>query len=267
MRTIAVANRKGGVGKSTISVHIAAGLATRGHNVLLIDTDPQGHAGYSLGVDQEPGLFNLLVDKMQFQDVLKVVPPSRFSVPDNPSAGRLFLLPGDQKTTVIPLLEKNPFALHTRLQEVRDVFNYVILDTAPTATMFDGSVYMAAGAFLYVTELEALSFDGLNQGLEQIREFSQTRANQKLPENHLLGILPNRFRRGTENHENNLKIVQNSFGELVWDPIPLRTLISESANYRQALYSYAPTSREASIMWKLTLKFEKAVAKWQEGMA
>jgi chromosome partitioning protein len=263
MRTIAVANRKGGVGKSTISVHIAAGLATRGYNVLLIDTDPQGHAGYSLGVDPEPGLFTLMVDRKKFQEVVKPIPPSRFAVPDNPANGRLFILPSDERTTVVPLLEKSPFAFHARLQEVQDIFDYVILDTAPTATMFDGSVYMAAGAFLYVTELEALSFDGLNQGIEQIREFSQPRAAQNLPANYLLGILPNRYRRGTENHENNLKMLQQTFGETVWNPIPLRTLISESANFRRALYSYAPTSREANMMWNLTLTFEKAVAKWQ----
>lgn len=262
MKTIAVANRKGGVGKSTIAVHIAAGLATKGYNVLLIDTDPQGHAGYSLGVDPQPGLFNLMVERNEFKDVIRPIAPSRFSVPDNPSVGKLFLLPSDEKTTVVPLLEKNPFAFHYRLQEIDTLFHYAIIDTAPTATMFDGSVYMAAGAFLYVTECEALSFDGLNQGVRQIQEFSKARASEQLPQTYLLGILPNRFRKGTDNHEHNLTVVRQAFGDKVWSPLPLRTLISEATNFKQAVFAYAPTSREARIFWGLTNKFEEAIKQW-----
>lgn len=263
MRIIAVANRKGGVGKSTISVHIATGLATKGHNVLLVDTDPQGHAGYSLGVAPQPGLFNLLVDKKDFQDVLRPVPSQAFSVPDNPARGRLFVLPSDEKTGVIPLLEKNPFAFSMRLEEVQQIFDYVIVDTAPTTTMFDGAVYMAAKGFVYVTECEALSFDGLKRGLDQIREFEGRRSDYHLPPNHILGIVPNKFRAKTENHERNLQYVRDSFGGLVWDAIPLRTVFSEATNFKQAVFAYAPTSYEASIMWGLVERFEKEVSTWE----
>ncbi|MEO1442086.1 MAG: hypothetical protein AAFV33_16935, partial [Chloroflexota bacterium] len=60
----------------------------------------------------------------------------------------------------------------------------------------------------------------------------------------------------------NLNTIKEAFGEAVWDPVPLRTMISEATNFRQALYAYAPTSREAQMMWKLTNKFEKAVVEW-----
>ena len=129
--------------------------------------------------------------------------------------------------------------------------------------MFDGSVYMAAGAFLYVTECEALSFDGLNQGLKQIRDFNQTRVDENIERSHLLGIVPNRFRRGTENHEHNLKVAKEAFGRRCGHPIPLRTLISESTNFRQALYAYAPSSKEAKMMWRLVTRFEEAVTAWE----
>lgn len=262
MRSIAIANRKGGVGKSTVSVHIAAGLATKGYNVLLVDTDPQGHAGLSLGIKPQPGLFNWLVEKRDVREVVKSVPASSFSVPDNPSAGRLFVLPSDERTGVIPMLEKNPFAFHNQLEAVSNAFHYIIIDTAPTATMFDGAVYMAAGAFLYVTECEALSFDGLNRGLQQIREFGVQRQDQMMPVNHVLGIVPNKFRRGTDNHVINLDTVKKSFGDLVWEPLPLRTVISEATNFRQAVFSYAPTSREAQILWRLVTRFERGVEAW-----
>ena len=84
----------------------------------------KGTGGYSLGVDPKPGLFNLMVEDKPFKDVLQPVSAKRFSVPDNPSAGRLFVLPSDDKTTVIPLLEQNPFAFRTRLQEVGGFFRF-----------------------------------------------------------------------------------------------------------------------------------------------
>ncbi|MDZ4671145.1 MAG: ParA family protein [Phototrophicales bacterium] len=263
MRIVAIANRKGGVGKSTVSVHIATGLASKGHNVLLVDTDPQGHAGYSLGIAPQPGLFNLLVDKKDFQDVLRPVPASAFSVPDHPASGRLFVLPSDEKTGVIPLLEKNPFAFLSRLDELQKAFDYVIIDTAPTTTMFDGAVYMAARAFVYVTECEALSFDGLKRGLDQIREFEGRRADYNLPPNRILGIIPNKFRAKTENHERNLRYVQDAFSGLVWDAIPLRTVFSEATNFKQAVFAYAPTSYEAKVMWALVERFEKEILAWE----
>lgn len=263
MNTIAVANRKGGVGKSTVTVHLAAGLATRGQRVLLVDTDPQGHGGYSLGVASEPGVFNLLVERKPFQEVLRPVDPAHFAVPDAPATGQLFILPSDEKTGVIPMLEKNPFAFLHRLQEVAEHFDTLLIDTAPTATMFDGSVYMAAQAFLYVTECEALSFDGLEKGLAQIGEFTPQRADHNLPRNHILGIVPNKFRRNTDNHAHNLRAMQEAFGELVWTPLPLRTVISEASNYQQAIFAYAPSSPEARLFWRLVDEFEEAIQLWQ----
>ena len=184
-------------------------------------------------------------------------------MPDNPARGRLFVLPSDERTGVIPMLEKNPFAFLNRLEEVSTVFDYCIIDTAPTTTMFDGAVYMAAQAFLYVTECEALSFDGLKRGLDQIHEFAPQRKNYSLPENHILGIIPNKFRQSTENHRRNLELVTRAFGHLVWEAIPLRTILSEATNFKQAVFAYAPSSLEAEIMWRLVDQFEEAVQQWQ----
>src|SRR5260221_95165 len=103
MKVVAVANRKGGVGKSTTSVHIAGALAARGHKVLLVDTDPQGHAGVCLGIRKEPGLYNLIVEKADFQDVIRPVSPESLMPEDKPPLGRLLVLPGDEKSQVIPM--------------------------------------------------------------------------------------------------------------------------------------------------------------------
>src|SRR5690606_21336469 len=96
-RTIAVTNEKGGVGKSTMAAHIAAGLSLRGRTVLLIDTDPQGHLARLFGMDAEDGLYRLIVEKAGWGDVVREVPEAAYrpaSLADRQAGGGLYLLPG-----------------------------------------------------------------------------------------------------------------------------------------------------------------------------
>jgi chromosome partitioning protein len=259
MLTIAVANRKGGVGKSTVAGHLAGELARRGHKVLLADTDPQGHAGLMVGVPKDEGLYNLLVDNFDWQDVLRPVQPLSISPADEPPAGALYVLPSDRKTQIIASLEPDAMLLANRLEEIEDLFDYVILDTAPTVTTLDSTVYMAAKAFLYVTECERLSLDGLANGLKQVQEFARQRANPR----QVLGIIPNKLRQKTNNHLANLESVQERFNDLVWEAIPQVTALSEASNFGKLIFSYRPGSEAANIMQKLADRFEERVAVWQ----
>lgn len=260
---IAVANRKGGVGKTTISTHIAAGIAAGGANVLVIDCDAQGHACLCLGYPKkEPGLWNLIVEDSDFQDVVRVVNTEVYSTEDVPAKGRLFVLPGNERTSIIPMAQKNPNRLAERLEEIDHAFDYIIFDTGPTTTMFDGSVYLATDALLYVTECEHLSFDGLQTGLGQVKEFESQRRAFSMAPNHVLGIVPNKLKENTRNHRDNFIEVTARFGDLVWEPVPARTSLSLATSYGRTIFSYAPTSDAATIMWNLVKKFEEAVQAW-----
>lgn len=197
MKTIAIINRKGGVGKSTVATHLAGALACAGSRVLLIDTDPQGNAAIMLGLRKGAGLYNLLVDSADFQDVCHIAPSSAIAPGYSTISGELRVLPSDEKTQVIPLLVKNPFALAQRLDEIAEAFDYVIIDTAPTITMFDGAVMLAADAVLYVTECEKLSLEGLQSGLRELREAIPQRQGYQIPPIHILGIVPNKLRENT----------------------------------------------------------------------
>lgn len=263
MKIVAIANRKGGVGKSTVATHLAGALARRGQNVLLIDTDPQGHAGLCLGIRKESGLFRLLVDNADFEEVLRPIDAHNIIAADDQPMGYLFALPSDEKTQVIPMLQKNPFAFVQRLEEVDRMFDWVIMDTAPTVTMFDGAVYLAAQAFLYVTECEKLSLDGLANGLKQIREFAPQRQGYQMAEARVLGIVPNKLREKTQNHAANLVAVRERFPDLCWEPIPQRTALAEATNFGKLIWAYAPTSDAARAMDRLALQFEQAVTAWQ----
>ena len=78
MITLAILNEKGGVGKTTLAVTVAAGLAARGRRVLLIDADAQGHATRALGLAKYPGLYELLVREADYQDALRAVPSAKY---------------------------------------------------------------------------------------------------------------------------------------------------------------------------------------------
>lgn len=258
MKVIAVTNRKGGVGKSTISTHLAAGLAIRGYKVLLGDTDPQGHAARLVGLDDDDGLYRLLVEEAPIQDVIVPVPLDAYGLE---SKGRLFLLPSGERTGALSALVKDPFLFGDRLAEVDKVFDLVILDTAPTTSMFDSSIYLAANGFIYVTQCEALSFDGINKGIDQIRRFNRKRVENGLPGNDVLGIIPNLMRAGTVNHRTNLEALAGAFPDLVWTPVTTQTKFSEASTFQQLVYVYSPQSGAAQDMWRIVDRAEKAL--WQ----
>ena len=83
-KVITVSNRKGGVAKTTTTVTLGHGLALRGKSVLLVDVDPQGHVAPSLGLEQEPGLFDLLVARVSLRNVTRQARPDLWVVPGNP---------------------------------------------------------------------------------------------------------------------------------------------------------------------------------------
>lgn len=265
MKTIAITNEKGGVGKSTTAMHIAAGLAIHGMRVCVVDTDPQGHAARLVGLAEEDGLYNLLVENADWQDVLRFVPPERYSTPDQPPTGKMFLLPSSTRTSALPVLVEDPFLLDERLDELGEGFDFdvCILDTAPTASMFDSSIYYAADAFIYVTVCEALAFDGIRKSLAKIDRFGLRRQRQGQDGNRLLGILPNMFRARTWNHRTNLETLAEAFPGLVWKPVAERTKWTEASNYGLLVFAYAPTSGEALDAWEMVDQAEGAIAAWQ----
>lgn len=265
MLVLSIANMKGGTGKSTVATHIAAGLAMRGRKVLVLDTDPQGHAATLLGLPKEDGLYQMIVEKANLTDIIRPVSPDVFSPPRAKPSGHLFLLPSSHKTHVIPFLEQDPFLFGDRLEEMADLFGFdvVMIDTAPTASMFDASVYLATDGFIYVTECEMLSFDGIREGLAQISRFGKKREARGDIPNRVLGIVPNKVRLSTLNHRHNIAKLHEAFPGMVWDAVAQRTVWTEASNYGQLVYAYAPSGGAADDAWKLVTQTEKVISEWQ----
>jgi chromosome partitioning protein len=255
---IAVTNRKGGVGKSTVSTHLAAGLATRGYQVAIVDTDSQGHAALMLGMPDENGLYNVMIDKQPMEAALRLVPQEQYSTPDDPARGNLWLLPSSDKTFQIPdRLEPDETFLFVALMDALGEglnLDYIIIDTNPTLSLLDGAIWMAVDGYLYVTECSRLSFDGVNRAIEQLQRFSAQRKKFLHRDSRVLGIIPNKMRMDTKLHRYNVEKLGEGYPGLVWTPMRLRIAWEEATNNQELMYTYSPGGQEADDAWAIVTR-------------
>lgn len=262
MKTICLLNEKGGVGKTTLTTHIAAGLAIRGCRVVLVDADPQGHATFALGLREEPGLYELLVRDAAFKDVLRYVPPQNYGVPGEAVAGQLFVVPSNVETRNIANSISDSFKVKQTLAQLEDAIDVVIFDTSPTPSLLHGSIYMATDGIIYPTTCEILSFDGLAKSMVHRQQAQVARLHFGLHEIALMGIVPTMYRSNTLEHKENLRSLRERFGKLVWDPLPQRTIWAEAVNARRPVFSFAPESKSARDAWKLVDRVEGVLHRW-----
>ncbi|WP_119073117.1 ParA family protein [Aggregatilinea lenta] len=252
MKILTFGNQKGGVGKTTGAVTVAAGLATRGHSVLLVDAEEQGHATVSLGVRQNPALYDLLVKGAPWRDVLHAVEPERYG-----GAGprtNLYLIGSNVDTRKIATNVDSAWILAERLSELavvgkngRPFFDYVIIDTAPTPGDLHALIYLATDYLLCPTELEYLSLDGVRETLLRIRAV-RAAYNKEL---NLAGIIPNKFRAVSIEHRRNLEELNLHYPGQVWNPIPQSVVWSEAPYYGVPVFAYVPNHDAAGHAWEL----------------
>jgi len=267
MKIIAVTNRKGGVGKSTMSTHIAAGLALSGLNVGIVDTDSQGHAGLMLGQADENGLYAALIEKKPMEQVARLIPQERY-VPEGSqyAGGNLWLLPSSDRTYRIPyeLQQDENFLFLETLEQFAEwgKLDVILIDTNPTLSLFDGAVWLAADGYIYVTECERLSIDGIQGAIEQMTRINRQRAKYLNRESKILGIIPNKMRPSTTVHRMNISAIAEAYPGLVWTPVTLRTAWVEAANLQEMIYRYAPAGQEARDAWAIVNKTGEALGGW-----
>lgn len=257
MKVVTLLNEKGGVGKTTLATHLAAGLAVRGHRVVLVDADPQGSATFAMGFEYEPGFYNLLVRNAPFKDVLRFVSPEVYEPPDLGVKGQLFLLPSNVETRNIATSINDALAVVRRLSELNDIVDYVVFDTSPTPSLLHGAIYLATDAILYPTTCEALSIQGLLNSFEHRRLSDVYRQQQGLKPILSMGIVPIMFRHNTLEHQDNLKELHETYGEQVWSPIAQSTIWTEASRIGRMVWVNAPESRAARDGFTLIDQFRK----------
>jgi len=231
---IAIANQKGGVGKTTLAVHGAAYLARHGQRVILIDADTQANASsWILGqIPDRSALYDLLVRERTLADVLRRVN----------GAWQIGFLPGSAATagamTVLETLRR-PFDTLTRaLAPLARVADTVLVDMPPSRASGFLELLYAADRVLIPTQLERHSLEGV---------VFMAQACHDLHEQHgrgprLLGIVPNMLDRRTLLHHRQARQLVESFGSAVWPPIPRMIAIAETASTGRVVFDSAPGS-------------------------
>ena len=238
-RVIAVANQKGGVGKSTTAVSLGAALAELGKRVLVVDLDPQGNASTGLGIRHE-------AREVTVYDVLAAEAPIEGAIVQTPLEN-LFAIPStiDLAGAEIELVSQFSRELRLRkaLEPLRDdAFDFILLDCPPSLGLLTVNALAAAEELIVPIQCEYYALEGLGQLLRNVRLVQQN-VNQQL---RLTGIVMTMFDPRTKLSEQVVAEVRRYFGDRVYDTIIPRTVrLSEAPGFGLPITVYDPRSRGA----------------------
>lgn len=236
---IAIANQKGGVGKTTTAINLAAGLAELGGKVLLVDLDPQGNASTGLGITAEQRkitTYDLILDDAPLQDAIL---PTAFK--------NLSICPAnsDLSSADMELVsnEKRSFLLHDAIrQPAMDAyaFDFILIDCPPSLSLLTVNAMVACHSVLVPLQSEFFALEGLSQLMLTIREVRQT-ANPNL---RIEGVLLTMY----DGRNNLSQLVEadarKNLGELVFKTmIPRNVRVSEAPSYAMPVLNYDPQSK------------------------
>jgi chromosome partitioning protein len=248
MKVITLLNEKGGVGKTTLSVNIAAGLAIRGKRVILLDTDMQANATIAFGLPKEPAFYDFIKRGAKLSDVVRAIPPDRINV-EGIVSGNLWMIPGNDENMQLPMAVSDPNILLEKLVGLQDVVDYVVIDTAPSQTMFHIAVYVATDYIMYPTKLEEWSIMGVHEAWARRLAANSVRETHGLQPIEVIGIQPTIASMNTVLHQHILKKLHEQYGDLVLPPISKRTVWAEAASMYCAVFAYEPNSKALQDAW------------------
>lgn len=247
MRKIAISLTKGGVGKTTTAVNLAAGLALAGSRVLLIDTDAQGQASYMLGLQPKAGLAQLMTEEMEPDEAIVE------------ARAALWLLAGGEALAgawrwIARKESGGEQTLAEALAPLDGRYDYVILDTPPGWGAMTANVLFYAHEVLAPVSLEVLTLKGLVQFQGRLKAVQR---HQDITLDH---VLPTFFDRRVKKSVEILEQLQAYCGQQLCPPIRYNVRLSEAAGYGQTIYEYAPRCRGAEDYRRLTERIARSAS-------
>lgn len=241
-KIIALVNQKGGVGKTTSSINLAASLGVLKKRVLLVDLDPQGNSTTGIGIDKaeiKKSVYDLLIDNAEINDVIiKTKFKNLYALPATINlAGADFELM--EKSRLEPGFVKGG-QLKKHLSQAKDLFDYIIIDCPPSLGILTTNALTASDSVIIPVQCEFFALEGIMQLLNTIM-LAQKSLNPTLDiEGVLLTMLDNRTNLGLEVVED----IKSYFKERVYDTIiPRLVRLSEAPSHGKPILAYDPHSR------------------------
>ncbi|WP_278848286.1 ParA family protein [Leuconostoc lactis] len=239
---IALANQKGGVGKTTTSVNLGAALAQAGQRVLLVDIDAQGNATSGSGIDKselERDSYDVIVDGAPLHEV--IVPTDNYDlVPATIQLSGAEIELADKK--------EREYRLKVALATVADDYDFILIDNPPALGLLTVNAFTAADAILIPVQTEFYALEGLGQLLNTIELVRQ----QFNPDLDIAGILLTMYDGRTNLAKQVAEEVRNYFGDKVYETVIPRTVrLSEAPSYGQAIIDFDPRSVGAQVYTEL----------------
>jgi len=240
-KIIAVANQKGGVGKTTTTINLSAALAEAGFRVLVVDLDPQGNASTGLGieqVDREYTTYELLLEDIDLRDVIQASKVEDLSI-----------IPAtvDLSSADLELIsnEKRSFLLHDALRQTKMdeyEFDFILIDCPPSLNLLTVNAMIASHSVLVPLQSEFFALEGLSQLMLTIREVRQS-GNKDL---RIEGVVLTMYDKRNNLSQQVEQDARDNLGDLVFETvIPRNVRLSEAPSFAMPVLSYDSTSKGA----------------------
>jgi chromosome partitioning protein len=234
-QVIAIANQKGGVGKTTTTINLAHWFALQGKRVLILDLDSQGHVAPGLRLPKSDGLYRLLVMERNIREVCCS------------ARERLDIVTNDHTCELVKEHVKQAnfreYLLDTALDEARDAYDVIFLDTPPSTDVLHVLALVASDFLISPANMDFYALDGVGYILKTVRSLGRY-PGVKPPV--LVGVLPTLFDKTTNETINNVMELQRVLGEeRILPPIPRDTKVREATSHGQTIWEYAPKTQAA----------------------
>ena len=235
-KIVSLVNQKGGVGKTTTAVSLAAGLGQRGQRVLLVDMDPQSNATSAVGVESRNaiGVYDTLLDEEPAADCIVQVMDEK-----------IWILPASQalagaEVELVPILARER-RLATALNAVRDQYDWILIDCPPSLGLLTINALTASDCVIIPVQCEYMALEGLSR-LTETLELVRKNLNPGL---FILGVVLTMWDARTRLGQDVIDEVRSHFSQTFDTVIPRAVRLSEAPSHRQSIFRYEPGGRSA----------------------
>jgi chromosome partitioning protein len=238
-QVVAVFNHKGGTGKTTTAVTLAAGLASKGRKVLLVDTDGQGNVGVSLGMQNERTLYHVLVMGLDPKEAIVEVRPNLYVLPSNETlaAAELYIAGRPNRDRI----------LANRLAAMRSEYDVIVVDCSPSLSLMNQNALVFADGVLCPVACDYLSLVGVRQVLRTIKQVNRLLSHPV----RLWGVLPTLYDARARVCVEAYDTLRQHFGDRCMSPIRMASRAKEAPSQSQTLFEYAPDATATKDYWQV----------------